>query len=78
MNQDQFDPKYEQLVQQVADYLKRDGKRLLKSGGIDPEIYADDYRLPLIILNAAMEDAKASFAPLRVSDHKAAKNLSHF
>lgn len=78
MTQDQFDAKYDELVDKFAANLKEEGRRLYKSGGIDPAAYSDNYRLPFIVLNAAAPFITSRYEPIMAGDKKAAKNLSHF
>ena len=53
-------------------------EKLLDCGGIDKADYDNDFRLPKILLYAALDDLKHQRRPLSNDDYKAAYNLSHF
>ena len=61
-----------------SDYLKKECKRLLNSGGIDPENYGNDYTLPKILLYVALKNAAFQYKPFLDGSLKDAKNLEHF
>jgi len=74
-----------QVLNKAKSMLKDDTKfllfrieRLLECGGIDKKEYENDFRLPKILLYAALDDLKIQRRPLTTEDYKAAQNLSHF
>ncbi len=62
----------------VIQYLKKETERLCNCGGIDPELYGDDYTLPKVCLYVALKNTANQYRPVSDSVLKDAKNLEHF
>jgi len=73
-------------VLQKAEAMLNDDKKfmlfrieeLLECGGIDKNVYQNDFRLPKILLYAALENLKTQRRPLSKDDYLAACNLRHY
>lgn len=62
----------------VIQYLKKETERLYNSGGIDPELYGNDYTLPRVCLYVALKNVADQYRPVSDNVLKDAKNLEHF
>ena len=71
--------KIEEMINTDKDKLIQTCKRLLDSGAVDVQGAENNYRLPKIILSAALHYEAAQYAPLGNSkDRKILNNLKHF
>ena len=68
----------EMIKDGVVPYLKKETERLYESGGINPELYGNDYTLPKICLHVALKNAACQWEPISLNVLKDAKNLEHF
>lgn len=78
MTKTQFKEKFSELIEGLEPYIQKKAKELLGSGAIDLKSYGDDFRLPKIILQAALKDAAENFRTPHPLDKKEVENLSHF
>ena len=47
----------EMIREGLTPYIKKETERLFNSGGVDPELYGDDYTLPKVCLHVALKNA---------------------
>lgn len=78
-----MDPKHEakvdELIEKMAEELKKVCVRLHNSGGVDFEKFdLDEYVLAKILVTAAMHECKDNLRPLSYSHRADLKNLQHF
>jgi len=67
----------ELLVQHEAQ-VRETAEKLLRTGAVDVADYEDDYRLPKIILTAALADCSTMYRPLHDEDRQTVNNLRNF
>lgn len=71
--------KCDELILRHAVKLREVCKRLVDSGALNLEEYEDNYRLPKIVLSAALRDTAADWrAPRLADDRREIERLSHF
>ena len=73
-----FNQKIDSMLNDDRKYLKKECKRLIKSGAIDTDNYLNDYELPKIIMYVALNNLKDQRKPLYKENLKDAKNLLKF
>lgn len=81
MEKKKFDEEVGKIVSgPVRGMIEQRCEELFNSGGIDTSSYENDtWRLPLIVVSAALFDvAEQISGMLNVAGRKAAKNLRHF
>lgn len=76
---------YEQIVDRVSELfvdieasVRKELKSLVSSGAVDLESADDNFRLPKILLSAALLRVAAQYEPLSPSDKALMWNLKHF
>lgn len=75
----EHEAKINELVDTLAASIKVKALALGSSGAIDQDDYSvDEYVLAKILVTAAINDLKDSFAPFREADKRTVKNLSYF
>lgn len=76
MNKEEFDKKYDTLLGQVHDLLKKTGEELWNSGRLNVESYdGKSMYLPKIILYHAMGEARTHFLPVLLASSKDLKSM---
>ena len=78
MTKDQISEKIQKMIADDVAFLLRRTKTLLESGAIDFAAYQDNYRLPGILLCAAIENLLYERSPVDKKDRKEVRNLSLF
>jgi len=78
MTKRQFMTKVRVMLKEHRAATLKECERLLNCGGIDPTVYADDFRLPKIVFKTALKNEVEQYTLYLTEDKKAAKNLSHF
>jgi len=78
MKQYEFEIKIKAMLKDVETYTLNKCIHLFNSGGIAPEEFLNNYRLPKIVLHAALKEVAGQYRPLTKEDQKAADNLAHF
>lgn len=78
MTKNQVMEKIEEMIANDVIELKSWCDNLLNNGGINIKRYNDNYRLPKIILHAAIQKLESERRPLCSDDRKESKNLSYF
>lgn len=63
MTKQQLRPKINELIRESNKEMRRRIESLLKSGAVDLTDYADDYRLPKIIVTALFREAATWYKP---------------
>lgn len=71
--------KIKEMIPDFQEWLLKRCDELLTSGGIDLTGFANDYRLPKIVLTAALADAgETLYSPRDPISRRIAQNLRHF
>lgn len=78
VSQESILKKVEEMINDDKGWLLKKCKSLLNSGGVDPDDFGDDFRLPRILYYAALGDLRDNRKSLHPSDLKIAKDLSHY
>ena len=79
MTREQFLAHYQEMAGNgLLEFLNKKASDILNSGAIDIEDYQDDYRLPKLVLCAALKDARWQYEPFNDVDKKTVKNLERF
>lgn len=78
MTKTQFKKRVASMKKDINRYLDKETIRLFDCGGIDKNIYEDNYLLPKIILTVALQNLSPQYHPHSVSDKGAVKNLKQF
>ena len=77
MTKEQFKQRFEKLLPAVVQGLKNRANKAIASGALNLEEAEDDFRLPKIVLCAALKSEASAWRPLgEVSDDE--HNLAHF
>lgn len=67
-----------ELCDKFSKALQQEAQNLLKSGGIDPSQYNDNYELPKVLVHAAIQNLRHQLQPPNGRARKDAKNLENF
>lgn len=67
-----------EMAESFSSLLKKEAMRLYDSGGVDPDQYGNTYRLPNILMSAALENLKSSYLSRDPKDRKTVANLRFF
>lgn len=78
MTKKDFKSKTKELITLVKEDLLKESLRLFDSGAINIKEYQNDFRLPKIILNAALDKSMNDWRPLTKESNEAIENLKHF
>jgi len=80
MTQKQFEQKYKRLVHTLRSDLVVMGLKAFNSGAINKTEYQDDYRLPKMILTAALKNVSEYYTPpgKDFKFRKEVNNIRHF
>lgn len=70
--------KYRMMKKDLHKALDKEVERLLNSGGIDPEKFENNFRLPKILLCAALHHQVFQYQPLSKEDRRDVTNLTHY
>lgn len=68
----------DELFLDVYPSLQKELKQLIRSGAVDLESADDNFRLPKILLSAALLRVAAQYEPLNPDDKKLMRNLKFF
>lgn len=76
MTKEQFFNKFNELIQEnIESQLHIKANTVLRSGSVDLNDYDDDYRLPKLVLVAALRSISHDFAPFYEDGKKVLKKL---
>ena len=78
MKQYEFEIKIKEMLKDVEKYTFNKCMHLFNCSGIDPEEFESNYRLPKIVLHAALKEVAGQYRSLTEEDREAAENLAHF
>jgi len=78
MTRKQYTKKINELIRTASKDLRKLAQKAWASGAIDPPSYGDDYRLPKIVLHAALLSEAWQWESLSADDKADSKNLEHF
>jgi hypothetical protein len=78
MTDKQIKSKVKELVKTLAADIEHEAIALSRTGAVDASEFDDDYRLPKILVTAAVESRKNGFRPLCTDDRKHVANLARF
>jgi hypothetical protein len=76
MTKQETKQKYLHLVKEVNGALKLHFEDMWRSGGFEPTVYENDFRLPKIMIMSGLEEELWQYRPLNGEDKKTSKNLS--
>jgi hypothetical protein len=75
MTKEEFDREYSDLVRHLPLYLERKADDLLSAGIVSLEDYEDDFTLPRIVLQVALECVAGEWGVLCEEDKTVAENF---
>lgn len=78
MKKNQVIAKYRRMKKELHAGIDKEVERLLNSGGIDPEKFENNFRLPKILLCAALHHQVFQYQPNTKEDRSDVTNLTHF
>jgi hypothetical protein len=80
MNRKQFDDKFEELLSQANESIRKRAKEVIKSGALDLDAAADNFDLPRVVMIDSLIDAAASQKHYigRGENLRILANLKHF
>ncbi len=79
MTKEQFDQKFQELVNQVPALLKERAEYLFKSGAIELGQWEDNHLLPRVVISSCLTElARVRFGPLTPKTKKEVRNLLKF
>lgn len=71
--------KIDEIADRFAKTLKEEARRLMKSGGIDPDSYSpEEYALAKICITAVLHQYHGCYAPIAGHHQRDLENLKHF
>ncbi len=79
MTKEQFDQRFQELVNRVPALLKERAEYLFNSGAIELGQWEDNYLLPRVIITSCLlELARTNFGPLTPKTKREVRNLLKF
>lgn len=78
MTSEQFQAKIKVLITEIGPKLETECLRLLRSGAVDTDTFADDFTLPRMILSVALETAAKEWKPFDEMHRQERNNLRKF
>ena len=78
MNKVDFKEKIDSMLPELMQTLRKECERLYDCGGVNPDDYENDFRLPKLILSVAIRSKASQYTPLNAQDKRIARNLEYF
>ena len=78
MKQEEFETKVKEMFKDVQKDTLKEAIRLFNCGGVSPEEFESDYRLPKAVLFVALKNITCNYRPIGHEVIEVVGNLEHF